>query len=70
MEGRSGGKTVLRPVMKTMNARLVAFRDQLRLSLKPVLHLVAVLRTLVHISEICPPGHFLRFRRESNFAGA
>jgi hypothetical protein len=34
-------KNILCLVMKTVMARLVAFRDQIRLRLQPVLHLVA-----------------------------
>ncbi len=62
-------KIVLRPVVKTMRSLLDAFRDQLHLRLLPMLHLVSVLRTLVHISEVGPPGHFVRCRREGNFVG-
>ena len=46
--------------MKTVNPSEVAFRDQLRFGLQPVLHIVAGLRTLVDISEVCPSGHFIR----------
>jgi hypothetical protein len=46
--------------MKTVNPGQVAFRDQLLLGLQPVLYLVPGLRTLVHITEVGPSGHFVR----------
>jgi len=45
--------------MKTKNPGEVAFRQQLGLGLQPVLHIMAGLRTLVHITEICPSLHFV-----------
>jgi hypothetical protein len=53
--------------MKTVNPGEVAFRNQFRLGLQPVLHLVPGQRPLVHISEVCPSGHFVRGRRKINF---
>ena len=37
-----------------------AFRDQLRLSLQSMPHIVPGQRTLIQIVEICPHGHFDR----------
>src|ERR1700722_12090031 len=54
------------PVMKTMNAGKVAFRQQIRLGLEPVLHVAAGLRTLVFIAEIGSSGYFVRRRLEIN----
>jgi hypothetical protein len=51
-----------------MHAGEVAFREQLSLSLKPMLHLVAGQRTLVHITEVCPSGHFVRGGRKISFS--
>src|ERR1035437_217951 len=48
------------PVMETVSPGLVPFREQLRLGLQPVLHLVPGQRTLVHITEVGPSGHLLR----------
>jgi len=45
--------------MKTMSPGEIAFREQLRLSLQPVLHIMPGQRTLVHISEVGSPGHFV-----------
>ena len=53
-----------------MDARPAAFRDQLRLRLQPMLHLVAGQGALVFISEVSPPGHLVRCRRESVFVPA
>jgi len=53
--------------VKTVNACLIAFRDQIRLRLEPVLHLVAGQRTLIHIAEVSFPGHFIRCGRETHF---
>jgi len=46
--------------MKTVNPGEFAFREQLRLGLQPVLHIVSGPRTLVHITEVGPSGHFVR----------
>ena len=50
-----------------MNAGEFAFREQLRLGRQPMLHFVPLLRTLVHITEVGPSGHFVRCRRKINF---
>ncbi len=50
--------------MKTVNPGQVAFLEQLRLGLQPVLHLVPGQRTLVHITEVGPTRHFIRRRRK------
>ena len=47
-------KSILCPVMKTVNPSKVAFRDQLRFGRQPVLHIVPGLRTLVDIIEVWP----------------
>ena len=46
--------------MKTVNPGKLAFREQLRLGLQPVLHIVPGERTLVHITEVGPSSHFVR----------
>ena len=46
--------------MKTVTPGELAFRDQFRLSLQPMLHLVPLQRTLVGITEVCFSGHFVR----------
>jgi hypothetical protein len=61
-------KCILCPVMKTVNPSKVAFRDQLRFGRQPVLHIVPGLRPLVHVIEVCPSGHFIRRRHETNCA--
>ena len=38
----------------------MAFREQLRLGLQPMPHIVSGQRTLIQIVEICPGGHFAR----------
>ena len=43
-----------------MDPSLIAFGDQIRLRLEPVLHLVTGPGTLVHITEVGAPGHFVR----------
>jgi hypothetical protein len=45
--------------MKTVNPGEVPFREQMRLSLQPVLHIVSGQRTLIHITEVGPSGHFV-----------
>jgi hypothetical protein len=57
----------LRPVVKPMYPGEVAFSDQFCLGRQPMLHLVSLQRTLVHIAEVCPSGHFVRRRRKINF---
>ena len=42
-----------------MNPGEVPFREQMRLSLQPVLHIVAGQRTLVQITEVSPPGYLV-----------
>ena len=46
--------------MKTVSPGEVPFREQMRLGLQPVLHIVSGQRTLVHITEVGPPGHLVR----------
>ena len=46
--------------MKTVNPGEIPFREQMRLSLQPMLHIVSGQRTLVHIAEVGPPGHLVR----------
>jgi len=58
---------ILCPVMKTMNPGKVAFRDQFRLGLQPVLHIVPGQRTLVDITEVGLSGHFVRCWHKINF---
>jgi hypothetical protein len=55
-----GWQFFLRFVVKSMCAGAIAFRDQLRLGIQPVLHMLALRRTLVHIAKIGPPGDFVR----------
>jgi len=50
----------LRPIVKTMHPREIAFRDQIRLRLQPMLHLVTKLRTFIFIDKISSSGHFIR----------
>ena len=57
---RSADAWFLRPVVKPMNPGEVAFGEQLRFGLQPVLHIAPGPRTLVHITEVCPSGHFVR----------
>ena len=45
--------------MKAVNPSEVPFGEQMCLSLQPVLHVVSGQRTLVHITEVGPPGHFV-----------
>ena len=54
--------------MKTVSPGEVPFREQMRLGLQPVLHIVSGKRTLVHITEVCPPGHLVRRRHKVNSA--
>ena len=56
----SGGSHVLRFVVKTVNPGEVAFRDQFRLGRQPMLHVAPLRRTFVQISEVGPPGNFVR----------
>ena len=46
--------------MNTVSPGKVPFREQMRLGLQPVLHIVPGLRTLVHITEVGSSGHFIR----------
>ena len=46
--------------METVSPGLVPFREQLRLGLQPVLHIVPGQRTLVLITEIGPASHLIR----------
>ena len=61
-------KSILCPVMKTVNPSEVAFRDQLRFGRQPVLYIMAGLRSLVDIIEVCPSGHFIRRWHKTNCA--
>jgi hypothetical protein len=45
--------------METVNAGEVPFREQLRLGLQPVLHIVPRQGTLVHKTKVGPPGHLV-----------
>ena len=60
-------KNRLCAVVKTVHAGAVALGDQFRLGGQPMLHLVALARTLVHISEVGPPGHLVRRGRKIDF---
>lgn len=51
---------ILRVIMKTVNPREIAFRDQFRLRRQPMLDLVPLPRSLVYITEIGPSGYFIR----------
>jgi len=62
------GMCILCPVMKTVNPSKVAFRDQLRFGRQPVLYIMAGLRSLVDIIEVCPSGHFVRRWHKTNCA--
>ena len=53
--------------MITVNPGQIAFRKQLRLGCQPMLDIVSRQRTLIHISEIGPPGHFVGRRRKIIF---
>ena len=53
------GKNISRPIMKTVDPRKIAFRDQICLGLQPMLHLVTRLRTLIHKSKVSLPGQFI-----------
>ena len=55
--------------MKTVDPGELAFRYQFRLRLQPMLHLVPVPGTLVHISEIGASGHFIRRQHEISLVG-
>jgi len=54
------GKNISRPIMKTVDPRKIAFRDQICLGLQPMLHLVTRLRTLILIGEVSFSRHFVR----------
>jgi hypothetical protein len=54
------GMIILCPVVKPVDGRELAFRDQLRLRRQPVLHLVPVQRTLVEVTEVWLAAHFVR----------
>ena len=58
--GNGGGHNFLRVVVKPMHPGEFAFREQLRLGLQAMLHLVPLQRTLVGITEVCLSGHFVR----------
>jgi len=45
--------------MKTMDTGQIPFRNQFCLCGQPVLHLMSIQRTLVHISEISASRHFV-----------
>ncbi len=50
-----------------MNAREVAFRDQFRLRRQPMLHMLPLQRTVVHITEVGSSRHFVGGRRKVDF---
>ncbi len=50
----------LRPIVKPMRTGAFSFLEQLCLSRQPMLDIVAWQRTLVHISEVCLSGYFIR----------
>ncbi len=54
--------------MITVNPGEVPFREQIRLSLQPVLHIVSGQRTLVHITQVSSPGDLVRRRHKVNSA--
>jgi len=56
--------------MKAVGAGQIAFRDQIRLCLQPMLHLMAGLGTLIFIGKVSFPGHLIRRGCEINFIGA
>ena len=47
-------------VMKTVDPGEIAFRNQLRFGLQPMLHMMPVQRTLTQIIEVCPSGDLVR----------
>ena len=51
---------ILRLVVKAVDTSQIPFRDQIRLGLQPMLHLVTGLRTFIFIGEVSFPGHFVR----------
>ena len=53
--------------METVNPGEIPFREQIGLGLQPVLHIVSGQRTLVHITEVRPPGDLVRRRHKVNF---
>ena len=61
-------KSILCPVVKTVNPSKIAFRDQLRFGRQPVLYVVPGLRSLVDIIQVCPSGHFIRRWHKTNCA--
>jgi hypothetical protein len=60
------GRLLLCPIMIAVNPGEITLRDKIRLGRQPVLHIVPGLRTLVHIIEICPSGHFVWRRHKLN----
>lgn len=60
-------ENILCPVVITVNPGQIAFREQLRLGCQPMLDIVSWQRTLIHIGEIGPPGHFVGRHRKIIF---
>ena len=58
----------VRLVVKPVSPGEVAFGDQFRLGGQPMLHVLSGRRTLVHIGEVGPSGHFIAGRRKINCA--
>ena len=56
--------------MKAVAAGQIAFRNQIRLRLQPMLHLMAGLGTLIFIGKVSFPGHLIRRGCEIYFIGA
>ena len=48
------------PVVKTVDACEIAFRNQIGLGFQPMLHLVTGLRTLIFIGKVSFSGHLVR----------
>ena len=50
-----------------MDAGEFAFRNQFRLRREPMLYFVALSRTLIYITKVCPSSHFVLCRHKINF---
>ena len=61
------GRFALRLVVKSMNPGEIAFRDQFRLRLQPVLHLMTGRGALVYIAKVGFSGDFIRRRHKIYF---
>jgi hypothetical protein len=57
---------MLGSIVITVNARPVTFLDEFGFSVQPMLHIVALSRAGVHISEICLARHRVRAGCEIN----